>query len=180
MEQCTYAKDVWLNLEETYQSKNENIEDHSIKIIEGKESPKTPDCIISKCDDVDKKEDIEDISNEGKESCDDVGKKEDFEDISNEGKETPKTLDYKCDDVEYFSTSEEENLEIVCIESIDCYPMEELEEKLSELKEKVERGLYEYNNDHYYINYRYLSDNTKKFLKKSQRHILKLEEMLKE
>jgi hypothetical protein len=55
---------------------------------------------------------------------------------------------------------------MVCIESIDCYPMEEVEEKLSELKEKVERGIYEYNNDHYYIDYSYLSDNTKFFLKK--------------
>ena len=75
-------------------------------------------------------EDLEDISNEGKESCDYVGKKEDLEDISNEGKESPQTLDCnnsKCDDVEFFSTSEEENIEIVCIESIDCYPMEEVE-----------------------------------------------------
>jgi hypothetical protein len=58
--------------------------------------------------------------------------------------------------------------------------MEEVEEKLLKLKEKVERGLYEYSNDHYYIDYNYISDNTKKFLKKSQRHILKLKEMLKE
>jgi hypothetical protein len=58
--------------------------------------------------------------------------------------------------------------------------MEEVEEKLLELKKKVEDGLYEYSNDHYYIDYSYLSDNTKKFLKKSQRHILKLRGMLKE
>ena len=58
--------------------------------------------------------------------------------------------------------------------------MEEVEEKLLELKEKVERGLYEYRNDHYYIDYNYLLDNIKKFLKKSQRHILKLREVLKE
>jgi hypothetical protein len=110
-------------------------------------------------------------------------KKEDIEDISNEGKESSKTLDCnnsKCDDVEFFSTSEEENLEVVWIESIDFYPMEEVEEKLLELKEKVGRGLYEYRIDHYYIDYNYLSDNTKKFLKKSQRHILKLKKMLKE
>jgi hypothetical protein len=49
-----------------------------------------------------------------------------------------------------------------------------------ELKYKVERGLYQYNNDHYYIDYIYLSDNTKFFLKKSQRNILKLKEMLQE
>jgi hypothetical protein len=76
MGQCNTTKDLWLKLEETYQSKEEDLEDNSIKNNEGKESPKTLDCIISKCDDVGKKEDLEDISNEGKESCDDVGKKE--------------------------------------------------------------------------------------------------------
>jgi hypothetical protein len=49
-----------------------------------------------------------------------------------------------------------------------------------ELKEKVEEGLYEYSNDHYYIDYSYVLDNTKTFLKKSQKYILKLKEMLKE
>jgi hypothetical protein len=58
--------------------------------------------------------------------------------------------------------------------------MEEVEEKLLEIQKKVEDGLYEYSNDRYYIDYSYLSDNTKKFLKKSQRHILKLKEILKE
>jgi hypothetical protein len=171
MGQCTSAKDLWINIEETYQSKKEkvDIEDHSIKIINGKESPKTLDCIISKCD-------LENISSED-------STKEDPKSISNEDLESPKTLDCnnsKCDDVEFFSTSEEENLEVVWIKSIDCYPMEEVEEKLLELKKKVEDGLYEYSNDHYYIDYGYLSDNTKKFLKKSQKNILKLKEMLKE
>jgi hypothetical protein len=38
MGKCTSAKDLWLKLEETYQSKKEkeDIEDHSIKIIKGK------------------------------------------------------------------------------------------------------------------------------------------------
>jgi hypothetical protein len=81
MGQCTSMKDLWLKLEETYQKKKEDTKDNSIKKNEGKESPKTPDCNIS-----------------------------------------------KCDDVEYFSTSEEENLEIVCVESNDSYPMEEVEE----------------------------------------------------
>jgi hypothetical protein len=112
MGQCTSAKDLWLNLEETYQRKKEKevTEDHSIKIIKGKESPKTLDCIISKCDlekisnedkessDDSTKDDLEYISNEGKELCVDVGKKEDSEDISNEGKEPSKTLD--CNDDE--------------------------------------------------------------------------------
>jgi hypothetical protein len=101
MGQCTSTKDLWLNLEETYQRKKEKekIEDDSIKITKGKESPKNLECIISKCD-------FENISNEGKELCVDVGKKEDHEDISNEGKEPSKTLDCNDDD-EFFSTSEE-------------------------------------------------------------------------
>jgi hypothetical protein len=37
-----------------------------------------------------------------------------------------------------------------------------------------------YRSDHFYTHYNYLSDNTKKFLKRSQRHILKLKGMLKE
>jgi hypothetical protein len=37
-----------------------------------------------------------------------------------------------------------------------------------------------YRSDHFYTHYNYLSDNTKKFLRRSQRHILKLKEMLKE
>ena len=42
MGQCTSSKDLWLKLEETYQSnkEKEEIEDHSIKIIKGKESSK--------------------------------------------------------------------------------------------------------------------------------------------
>jgi hypothetical protein len=121
-------------------------------------------------------------TNESKESCDDVGKKEDLESNSNEGKESPKTLDCndsKCDDVEYFS-SEEEDLEIVCVKFDGSYPMERIEEDLLELQKEVEEGLYRYSSDHYYIDYNYLSDNTKKFLRRSQRHILKLKEMLKE
>jgi hypothetical protein len=76
MGQCTSAKDLWLNLEETYQSKKEkkDIEDKSIKTHEGKESPKALGCIIYKSYDVGKKEDLEYISNEGKESCDDIEK----------------------------------------------------------------------------------------------------------
>ena len=136
MGQCTSSKDLWLKLEETYQSKKEKeeIEDHSIKIIKGKESSKTLECIISKCDfenissedkessDNSTKEDLEDISNKSKEVCVDIGKKEDHEDISNEGKEHSKALECNDDDDEFFSTSEEENLEIVCIESIYFIP----------------------------------------------------------
>jgi hypothetical protein len=52
---------------------------------------------------------------------------------NNEGKEYPQSSDCnndKCDDVECFSTCEEEDLEIVCEESYDNYPMEEVEEEL--------------------------------------------------
>jgi hypothetical protein len=37
-----------------------------------------------------------------------------------------------------------------------------------------------YKSDHFYTHYNYLSDNTKKFLRRSQRYILKLKGMLKE
>jgi hypothetical protein len=70
MGQCISTNDLWLKLEETYQKKKEDVEDHSVKIIKGKESL-TLDFI---CDDF-----------KGKESCDDVGKKEYIEDTSNEG-----------------------------------------------------------------------------------------------
>jgi hypothetical protein len=78
MRQCTSSKDLWLNLEKTYQGKKEDTEDNSMKNNEGKESPKSSNCNNS-----------------------------------------------KCDDVECFSTSEEENLEVVCVESHDNYPIDE-------------------------------------------------------
>jgi hypothetical protein len=166
---CTSAKDLWLKLEETYQKKKEDVEDHSVKIIKGKKSL-TLDCI---CDYF-----------KGKESYDDVGKKEDIEDTSNEGKESPKTLDCidsKCDDVEFFS-SEEDDLETVCVKFDDSYPMERIEENLLELQKEIEEGLYIYiyRSDHFYTHYNYLSDNTKTFLRRSQRYILMLKEILKD
>jgi hypothetical protein len=58
MEQCTSTKDLWIKLEETYQINKEKkyIEDNSIKTREGKESSKTLGCIISKSDDLGKKD----------------------------------------------------------------------------------------------------------------------------
>jgi hypothetical protein len=191
MGQCTSTKDLWLKLKDMYQSKKEKeeIEDHSIKIIKGKESSKTLECIVSKCDfekisSEDKEssndrtqEDLEDISSEDKKSCDGVGKKEYIE-----GKEFPKTLDCnnsKCDDVEFFS-SKEDDLETVCVNFDDSYPMERIEENLLELQKEIEEGLYMYRSDHFYTHYNYILDNTKKFLRRSQRHILKLKGILKE
>ena len=37
-----------------------------------------------------------------------------------------------------------------------------------------------YRSDHFYTNYNYLSDNTKNFLRRSQRYILKLNGLLKD
>jgi hypothetical protein len=124
MEQFTSTKDLWINIEETYQrmKEKEDIEDHSINIIEGKESLETLDCIIYKCD-------LENISSED-------NTKEDPKSISNEYIESPKTLDCndsKCDDVEFFS-SEEDDLEIICVKFDGSYPMERIEEDLLELQ----------------------------------------------
>jgi hypothetical protein len=58
--------------------------------------------------------------------------------------------------------------------------MKIIKENLLKLEKEVEEGLYIYRSDHYYIDYNYLLDNTKKFLRRSLRHILKLKEMLKE
>jgi hypothetical protein len=58
--------------------------------------------------------------------------------------------------------------------------MERIEENLLELQKEIEEGLYMYRSDHFYTHYNYLLDNTKKFLRRSQRYILKLKGMLKE
>jgi hypothetical protein len=58
--------------------------------------------------------------------------------------------------------------------------MKRIEGNLLKLQKEIEEGLYRYISDHYYIDYNYLSDNTKKFLRRSLRHILKLKEMIKE
>jgi hypothetical protein len=58
--------------------------------------------------------------------------------------------------------------------------MKRIEGNLLKLQKEIEEGLYRYRSDHYYIDYNYLSDNTKKFLRRILRHILKLKEMIKE
>jgi hypothetical protein len=57
------------------------------------------------------------------------------------------------------------------------YPMKRIEGNLLKLQKQIEEGLYMYRSDHFYT---HLSDNTNKFLRRSQRHILKLKEMIKE
>jgi hypothetical protein len=52
--------------------------------------------------------------------------------------------------------------------------MKRIEENLLKLQKEVEEGLYRYRSDHYYIDYNYILDNTKKFLRSSLKNILKL------
>jgi hypothetical protein len=58
--------------------------------------------------------------------------------------------------------------------------MKRIEGNILKLQKEIKEGLYRYRSDHYYIDYNYLSDNTKKFLRRSLRHILKLKQMIKE
>jgi hypothetical protein len=52
--------------------------------------------------------------------------------------------------------------------------MEIIEENILELQKEIEEGLYRYRSDHFYTHYNYPSDNTKIFLRRSQRYILML------
>jgi hypothetical protein len=58
--------------------------------------------------------------------------------------------------------------------------MERIEENILELQKEIEEGLYRYISNHFYTHYNYLSYNTKKFLRRSQKYILMLKEMSKE
>ena len=58
--------------------------------------------------------------------------------------------------------------------------MKRIEGNLLKLQKEIEEGLYMYRSDHFYTHYNYLSDNTKKFLRRNQRNILKLKRMLQE
>jgi hypothetical protein len=60
------------------------------------------------------------------------------------------------------------------------YPMKRIEGNLLKLQKEIEEGLYMYRSDHFYTHYNYLSNNTKKFLRRSLRNILKLNKMIKE
>jgi hypothetical protein len=57
-------------------------------------------------------------------------------------------IDSKCDDVKFFS-SEEDDLENVCVKFDDSYPMERIEQNLLELQKEIEEGLYRYRSDHF-------------------------------
>ena len=58
--------------------------------------------------------------------------------------------------------------------------MEEEEEKLSKAKEKVDWCLFEYLYHHNESDYSYLHDYTQEYLEKSQNHVLKINQILKD
>jgi hypothetical protein len=101
-----------------------------------------------------------------------------------EGKDSPKSSDCnnsKCDDVECFSTSEEENLEVVFVESDEIYSIVE-EEDLLNLKDKVLSELDDVSSEigHYSIYFDYLEKYTKEVIEKYPRYTMALNKMLKE
>jgi hypothetical protein len=110
--------------------------------------------------------------------------KEDNSIKDNEGKDSTKSSvcnNSKCDDVECSSTNEEENLEVVCVESVDSYLIDE-EEDLLKLKDKVLSELddvsYEIGNSS--TSFEYLEKYTKEILEEYPRHTMALKQMLKE
>jgi hypothetical protein len=115
------------------------------------------------------------------------GKKEDtkYKSIkNNEGKDSPKSSDcnnYKFDDVECSPSSEEQNLEVVCVESDDNYPIDE-EKYLFKLKHKFLSELDDVSSEirHYSIHFEYIEKYTKEVLEKYPRYTMALKKMPKE
>jgi hypothetical protein len=110
--------------------------------------------------------------------------KEDKSIKDNEGKDSPKSFDCnnsKCDNVECSLTSEEENLEVFCVESTNNYLIDE-EEELLKFKEKKLSELNDVSMEigHYSIAFEYLEKYTKEVLEKYPRHTMALKQMLKE
>jgi hypothetical protein len=58
--------------------------------------------------------------------------------------------------------------------------VEEEEEEISKAKEKVDWSLFEYLYDHNESYYSYLHDYNQEFLEKSQKHVLKINQILKD
>jgi hypothetical protein len=98
-------------------------------------------------------------------------KREDTEDISikdekeesfiNEVKDSPQSSDCNNVDIEFSPTSKEEDSDTIEKIYVNIYPMEEVEEVLSKIKQKVDWGFGEYNYDHDYSYYSYLYEYTK-------------------
>jgi Zn-finger protein len=98
----------------------------------------------------------------------------------NKGKDSPQSSDCNNVDIEFSPVSREEDSNTITECFVSIYPMEEEEEKLSKAKEKVDWSLSEYLYHHNESYYSYLHDYTQEFLEKSQKHVLKIKEMLKD
>jgi hypothetical protein len=107
-------------------------------------------------------------------------KDEDEDSTINKSKDSPQYFDCNSSDIESSSASKEEDSDTITECSVSIYPMEEEEEKLSKAKEKVDWSLSEYLYHHNESDYSYLHDYTQEFLEKSQKHVLKIKEMLKD
>ena len=102
----------------------------------------------------------------------------------NEGKYFPKYSNCnnsKFDDVECSSTNGEENIEVVCVESVDSYLIDE-EEYFLKLKvnflSELDDVSYEIGNSWTY--FEYIEKYTKEILEEYPRHTMALKQMLKE
>jgi hypothetical protein len=89
-------------------------------------------------------------------------------------------LDGNNVDIKISSASKEEDSDTITECFVSIYPMEEEEEKLSKAKEKVDWSLSEYLYHHNESDYSYLHDYTQEYLEKSQKHVLKINQMLKD
>jgi chromosome segregation ATPase len=99
--------------------------------------------------------------------------------VINEGKDSPKYSNCnnsKCNNVEFSPANEEEDLEVVCVESTNNYLIDE-EEYLLKLKDKVIYVLEEAEDNPYA--FEDIERITKESLEKYQRHIMALKQMLK-
>jgi hypothetical protein len=100
--------------------------------------------------------------------------------VINEGKDSPGCNNSKCNDVECSPANEEEDLEVVCVESTNNYLVDE-EEDLLKLKDKVIDALEEVSNEigDDSDTFEDLERITKESLDKYQRHFMALKQFLK-
>jgi hypothetical protein len=117
-----------------------------------------------------KRKDIEDIPI----------KDEEEDSTINKGKYSPQSSNCNNVDIKISPASKEEDLDTIEECYVSIYPMKEVEEELSKVKQKVDWSLYEYHYDHDYSDYSFLHDYTKEFLEKSQNNFLEIKEMLKD
>jgi hypothetical protein len=111
MGQCTYAKDLWLTLEDTYQRKKEYLENNSIKKNEGKDLQKPLIALFLNVILLAKRKILNTFQMKEKKHVIMLEKRNILKTFQLKVKNLhSQTLDYnssKCDDVEFFSTSEE-------------------------------------------------------------------------